>query len=53
MTPPDPGSQLVLAIPLWLLFEISLVLMRLQEKAVAEDKLAREAEQAAERAAAE
>ena len=53
VTPPDPGSQLVLAIPLWLLFEISLVLMRLQEKAVAEDKLAREAEQAAERAAAE
>jgi sec-independent protein translocase protein TatC len=52
VTPPDPGSQLVLAIPLWLLFEISLVLMRLQEKAVAEDKLAREAEQAAERAAA-
>ena len=53
VTPPDPGSQLVLAIPLWLLFEISLVLMRLQEKAVAEDKLAREAEQAAEHAAAE
>jgi len=53
VTPPDPGSQLVLAIPLWLLFEISLVLMRLQEKAVVADKLAREAEQEAERAAAE
>lgn len=53
VTPPDPGSQLVLAIPLWLLFEISLVLMRLQEKAVAADKAAREADQAAERAAAE
>jgi len=47
VTPPDPGSQLVLAIPLWLLFEASLVLMRLQEKAVAADRAAREAEQAA------
>mgnify|MGYP002780488440 CR=1 FL=1 len=55
VTPPDPGSQLVLAIPLWLLFEASLVLMRLQEKAVAADKAAREAEaaEAAEAAAAE
>jgi sec-independent protein translocase protein TatC len=52
VTPPDPGSQLVLAIPLWLLFEASLVLMRLQESAVAADKAAREAEAAAERAAA-
>lgn len=31
VTPPDPGSQLILAIPLLLLFEGSLVLMRLQE----------------------
>ncbi len=53
VTPPDPGSQIVLAVPLWLLFEVSLVLMRLQEKAVAADKLAREAEEAAEAAAAE
>lgn len=53
VTPPDPGSQIILAVPLWLLFEASLVLMRFQEKSVAEDKLAREAEQAAERAAAE
>lgn len=53
VTPPDPGSQIILAVPLWLLFEASLVLMRFQEKAVAEDKLAREAEQAAEHAAAE
>ncbi|WP_073974456.1 twin-arginine translocase subunit TatC [Erythrobacter donghaensis] len=53
VTPPDPGSQLVLAIPLWLLFEVSLVLMRLQEKAVAAGKAAREAEENAERAAAE
>ena len=32
VTPPDPGSQLILAIPLWLLFEGSLVLMRLSER---------------------
>lgn len=53
VTPPDPGSQIILAVPLLLLFEASLMLMRLQEKAVAADKLAHEAEQAAERAAAE
>lgn len=53
VTPPDPGSQLILALPLWLLFEGSLVLMRLQEKAVEADRAAREAEEAAERAAAE
>ena len=32
VTPPDPGSQLILAVPLMLLFEGSLLLMRLQEK---------------------
>lgn len=53
VTPPDPGSQIILAIPLLLLFEASLVLMRMQEKAVEADKLARAAEEAAERAAAE
>ncbi len=31
VTPPDPGSQLILAIPLLLLFEGSLILMRFQE----------------------
>lgn len=31
VTPPDPGSQVILAIPLLLLFEGSLLLMRLQE----------------------
>jgi len=35
VTPPDPGSQLILAIPLLLLFEGSLLLMRLQEKKAA------------------
>lgn len=53
VTPPDPGSQIVLAVPLWLLFEASLVLMRFQEKAVEADRAAREAEAAAEQVAAE
>ncbi len=53
VTPPDPGSQIILALPLCLLFEASLFLMRWQEKAVAADKAAREAEEAAEKAAAE
>ena len=34
VTPPDPGSQVILAIPLLLLFEGSLILMRLQERAM-------------------
>jgi sec-independent protein translocase protein TatC len=53
VTPPDPGSQIILAVPLMLLFEASLLLMRFQEKAVLADKAAREAELAAEKAAAE
>ncbi|MGB7408381.1 MAG: twin-arginine translocase subunit TatC [Pontixanthobacter sp.] len=32
ITPPDPGSQLLLAIPLLLLFEGSLIIMRIGEK---------------------
>lgn len=32
VTPPDPGSQLILAIPLLFLFEASLLLMRVQER---------------------
>ena len=32
VTPPDPGSQLILAIPLYLLFEGSLLIMRLGER---------------------
>ena len=51
VTPPDPGSQIVLAVPLWLLFEASLLLMRLQEGAVERDRLAAASEQ--ETAAAE
>ena len=32
VTPPDPGSQVILAVPLLLLFEGSLLLMSLQER---------------------
>jgi len=32
VTPPDPGSQLILAVPLLVLFEGSLLIMRLQER---------------------
>ncbi len=53
VTPPDPGSQIILALPLMGLFEISLLLMRLQERKVEADKAAREAEEAAGQAAAE
>ncbi|QIG54861.1 twin-arginine translocase subunit TatC [Altererythrobacter sp. BO-6] len=35
VTPPDPGSQIILAIPLLLLFEGALLLMRFQEKRAA------------------
>jgi sec-independent protein translocase protein TatC len=53
VTPPDPGSQIALALPLWLLFETALLLMRFQEKAVEADRAEREAELAAEQTAAE
>ena len=45
-TPPDVVSQLILAIPLWLLFEGSLLLMRPAGK-IAEEKAAEEAASAA------
>lgn len=51
VTPPDPGSQIILAIPLLALFELSLLLMRFQESAAARAKAAAEAER--ETAAAE
>ena len=37
LTPPDPGSQVILAVPLLVLFEGSLLLMRMQEKTVKAD----------------
>lgn len=43
ITPPDPGSQIILAIPLLLLFEGALVLMRFQERKVAREKAEDEA----------
>ncbi|WP_228243030.1 twin-arginine translocase subunit TatC [Porphyrobacter sp. GA68] len=44
VTPPDPGSQLILAIPLYLLFEGSLLIMRVTEKRAAAARAAEEAE---------
>ncbi|MBX7496669.1 twin-arginine translocase subunit TatC [Qipengyuania sp. 6B39] len=44
VTPPDPGSQLLLAIPLFLLFEGSLLLMRLTERKRSQETAAEEAE---------
>ena len=38
VTPPDPGSQIIFALPLLVLFEGSLLLMRLQEKSVERDR---------------
>ncbi|MGB3471543.1 MAG: twin-arginine translocase subunit TatC [Erythrobacter sp.] len=38
VTPPDPGSQVILAIPLLLLFEGSLLLMRFQDSKSSDDK---------------
>lgn len=38
VTPPDPGSQLILAIPLWLLFEGSLAIMAITDRKAAEEK---------------
>ena len=40
ITPPDPGSQLLLAIPLILLFEGSLLLMRLFDRKAAKERSA-------------
>ena len=48
ITPPDPGSQLLLAIPLLLLFEGSLFLMRITEKREAKEKAAAEAKEQAD-----
>ena len=54
VTPPDPGSQVILAVPLLVLFEGSLLLMRLQErgmKKAADAETDSDAEQAAEESA--
>lgn len=48
VTPPDPGSQIILAVPLLLLFEGSLLLMRLQERSIRKRAAAEEANEKAE-----
>ncbi|SFP22771.1 twin-arginine translocase subunit TatC [Qipengyuania nanhaisediminis] len=50
ITPPDPGSQLLLAIPLILLYEGSLLLMRLFDSRASKDK-PEEAEASADQSA--
>jgi sec-independent protein translocase protein TatC len=50
VTPPDPGSQLILAIPLLLLFEGSLVLMRFQESKDAKQRALEQAQGEADEA---
>lgn len=52
-TPPDVVSQLALAIPLLILFEGSLILMRISDKRAAKEKAEEEAKAAAEKAKAE
>lgn len=44
VTPPDPGTLIILAVPLLLLFEGSLVLMRLQERTMRKKQAAVEDE---------
>jgi hypothetical protein len=53
ITPPDVVSQLMLAMPLLILFEGTLIVMRFAEKADAEEKARAEAEEAAAAAAAQ
>lgn len=48
VTPPDPGSQLILAVPLLLLFEGSLLLMRFSERKAVTDGDAARPEELAE-----
>ena len=45
VTPPDPGSQIILAIPLLVLFEGSLLLMRFQDRAAGRSKPATDSEE--------
>ena len=49
VTPPDPGSQVILAVPLLMLFEGSLLLMRLQERTMKRSKKAEGVEEEAEK----
>jgi sec-independent protein translocase protein TatC len=53
ITPPDVVSQLMLAIPLWFLFEATMVVMKVYEKRDAAEQAARIAEERLEQQAAE
>ena len=53
ITPPDVVSQLMLAIPLWILFEGTMVLMKIYEKRDIAERAAREAEAELDEAPAE
>ncbi|WP_347304406.1 twin-arginine translocase subunit TatC [Croceibacterium sp. TMG7-5b_MA50] len=53
ITPPDVVSQLMLAIPLWFLFEATMLLMKVYEKRDAAEQAARIAEERLEQQAAE
>jgi sec-independent protein translocase protein TatC len=53
ITPPDVVSQLMLAIPLWILFEGTMVLMKIYEKRDLAERAAREAEAKLEESPAE
>lgn len=44
VTPPDPGSQVILAVPLLILFEGSLLLMRLQDRTLRKTRAQENAE---------
>lgn len=48
LTPPDVISQLLLAVPMYLLFEGSLVMMRISERRAERERAAEEAAQAAD-----
>jgi sec-independent protein translocase protein TatC len=48
VTPPDPGTQVILAVPLLLLFEGSLVLMLLQERSMRKKEAEDETEKPSE-----
>lgn len=48
VTPPDPGSQVILAVPLLLLFEGSLLLMRWQERKPTSEHLVQSAQEEGE-----
>lgn len=53
LTPPDPISQIGLAVPIYLLYEASIHLVRMTERKAEEKRRQQEAEAAAEDAAAE